>query len=135
MFCRLIIYVTLEHGILWSTCVLQTNFHWLAQWKVQQLPHRSVTLPFNFNTGHLHRDPMTRVNKYKRKADNLDFPLFFSIFYGCTYQRGGARGSVVGWDTALQVGRSQVRFPMVSLEFFIDIILPAALWPWSWLSL
>jgi hypothetical protein len=33
--------------------------------------------------------------------------------------------------TALQVGRSQVRFPMVSLEFFIDIILLAALWPWG----
>ena len=31
--------------------------------------------------------------------------------------------------TALQVGRSRVRFPMVSLEFFIDIFLPAALWP------
>ena len=31
--------------------------------------------------------------------------------------------------TALQAGRSLVRFPMVSLEFFIDIILPAALWP------
>ena len=27
------------------------------------------------------------------------------------------------------------RFPMVSLEFFIDIILPATLWPWCWLSL
>jgi hypothetical protein len=31
--------------------------------------------------------------------------------------------------TALQVGRSRVRFPMLSLEFFIDIILPVALWP------
>jgi hypothetical protein len=31
--------------------------------------------------------------------------------------------------TALQAGRLRVRFPMVSLEFFIDIILPSALWP------
>ena len=44
-------------------------------------------------------------------------------------------GTAVGWGTALQVRRSRVRFPMVSLEFFIDIILLAALWPWSRLSL
>jgi hypothetical protein len=38
----------------------------------------------------------------------------------------GARGGVV---VKAQTGRSRVRFPMVSLEFFIDIILPVALWP------
>jgi hypothetical protein len=31
--------------------------------------------------------------------------------------------------------RREVRFPMVSLEFFIDIIVSVALWPWSRLSL
>jgi hypothetical protein len=30
----------------------------------------------------------------------------------------GARASAVGWGTALQAGRSRVRFPMVSLDFF-----------------
>ena len=38
-----------------------------------------------------------------------------------------ARGGTVGSGTALQAGRSRVRFPTVPLEFFIDIILPAAL--------
>jgi len=32
--------------------------------------------------------------------------------------------------TALQAGRSIVRFAMVSLEFFIDIILPARICSW-----
>ena len=62
--------------------------------------------------------------------------LYIYIFiYIYIYIYTAARGSAVGWDTALKAGRSRVRFPMVSLEFFIDIILPAALWPWGWLSL
>jgi hypothetical protein len=35
----------------------------------------------------------------------------------------GARGSVVGWGTMLQAGRSRVRFPMRSLDFFFSIYL------------
>jgi len=35
-------------------------------------------------------------------------------------------GGAVGCGTALQVGRSWVRFPIMSLEFFVDIILPVA---------
>jgi len=33
-----------------------------------------------------------------------------------------SRGGAVGWGTVLQAGMSRVRFPMGSLEFFIDLI-------------
>ena len=39
----------------------------------------------------------------------------------------GVRGGAFGWGLVLQAARSRVRFPIVSLEFFIDRILPAAL--------
>jgi hypothetical protein len=42
---------------------------------------------------------------------------------------------VVGWGAMLQAGRSQVWFPMQWLDFSIDVILSAALWPWCQLIL
>ena len=50
------------------------------------------------------------------------------VLYG--YHKGVRRGAVA-WGTALQTGRPLVRFPIGSLGFFIDLILPAALWPWG----
>ena len=50
-------------------------------------------------------------------------------------KQGHAAGGAVGWGTALKAGRLRVRFPMVSLELFTDIILPAAPWCWGRLSL
>jgi hypothetical protein len=42
-----------------------------------------------------------------------------------------ARGSVVGWGTMLQAGRSRIRFPIRSLGFSFGRIIPAALWLWG----
>jgi hypothetical protein len=47
----------------------------------------------------------------------------------------GARGTVIGWGTMLQTARSRLRFPMGPLDFSINLILPAALWPWGRLGL
>ena len=54
--------------------------------------------------------------------------LIVFVFIYCKYVlKYGARGDAVGCGTALQAGRSRVRFPIVSLEFFIDAIHSAAL--------
>jgi len=47
------------------------------------------------------------------------------------YIKSKGHAVVFGWGTALQAGRPRDQFPVVSLEFFIDIILPTALWPWG----
>jgi hypothetical protein len=48
---------------------------------------------------------------------------------------GWACGSIVGWGTMLQARRSQVWFTTRSLDFLVDLTLPATLWPWGQLSL
>jgi hypothetical protein len=48
------------------------------------------------------------------------------------YENFYSGSGAVDWSTALQAGRLRVRLPMVSLEFFIDIILPATLSPWGY---
>jgi hypothetical protein len=46
----------------------------------------------------------------------------------------GAPSSTVGWGIMLQARRSQARILMRSLDFSIDLTLPAVLWPWGQLS-
>jgi hypothetical protein len=51
------------------------------------------------------------------------------IWYFCAHNFFVVCGHPVGWGTALQAWRSQLQLMMVSLVLFIDIILPATLWP------
>jgi hypothetical protein len=53
--------------------------------------------------------------------------LFENILINFCTLVPGERGSVVGWVTMLQAGRSRFQFPMMSLDFSIDLIFPAAL--------
>jgi hypothetical protein len=43
----------------------------------------------------------------------------------------GAHGSVVGWGTMLQAGRSRGSIPDEVTGFSIGLILPAVLWTWG----
>jgi hypothetical protein len=59
------------------------------------------------------------------------FPSFVFVLMRLFFDGVLSRGSVVGWGTMLQTGRSPVQVPN-KVDFSI---LPTALWPWGRLSL
>ena len=49
----------------------------------------------------------------------VNIMFILCLYYVLAYEEWGhAAGGAVGWGTVLQAGRSRVRFPMVSLDFF-----------------
>ena len=90
-------------------------FHQVWEWNRKDIPKRRI---FPTISGCVITQNVTTTPIY----------FFMARFRGVARWRSG-------WGTTLQTGRSRVRFLMVSLEFFSDIILPVALWSWGRLSL
>jgi hypothetical protein len=72
------------------------------------------------------------IGPYQEPDKSSPYPKA-TTFYD-TYERYSSiyvavRGSAGGLGTALQAGRSRIRFPMMSLQFFVYIILLAAYGP------
>ena len=79
-----------------------------------------------------HRHPTCWISfEFRPLLDLLRLAIYIYIYIyiylkTINYTRETHSGAV-GWGIALQAGRSWVRIPIVSLEFFSDIILPAVL--------
>ena len=131
--------ITLNAQIVWKFCTQTTSYYW----NLNKAESRSVPL----NPADLCHAVGMKMWKYSRwqHSQNVMFPgtcfrglTLVSLYLPLTtgpLVGAGAHGGRVGWGTVLQARKSWVRFPMVSLEFFIAIILPAAVWHCGWLNL
>ena len=70
----------------------------------------------------------TKFLPRNQNTDILTSKISFILLYYC--RESGLAVAQLVETHGLQAGRSCVLFPMMSLKFFIDTILPAALWPW-----
>ena len=125
---------------------LLLSLEWEARWAQILSGHEEknwTVIPRLFNSYHGQYTDWALPVPCNAEVENAQSPTatltctfkalcWITCRHNCTF---GVRGGAVGWGTALQAGRSRVRFPMVSLDFFIDIILLAALRPWGRLSL
>jgi hypothetical protein len=121
-------------GLVGTTILLSAEHGWMCQkWL---LGDRKISLGkiLWWGQGKILNSLYKTNTKSERTHKGTNSDLGHWIFYCNKNFIYGAHTGGVGWGTALPTGRSRVRFLMVSLEFFIDIIPPATLWPWGWLS-
>ena len=100
----------------------------------KQIPHNSTTLNLNLVFPLSRKVVFSELWQYSSSAAIWSVRQKKKFILSSNIIPGGPRWHS-DYGAVLQIGRSLARSQMVSLEFFIDIILPIVLWPWGRLSL
>jgi len=104
-----------------------SHFYWCY------VDHRTPLIILIFLDPFIICNPSLRIYWVKFLWPSFKYPTIRGVHSGYsnlypinlfTWGHKGACSGAVGWGTALQTGRLRVRFPMVSLEFFIDLTQP-----------